>query len=230
MPTPQTLGIRLGDILSYDVAGTAFDARVANLRKVEWDSFKVNFFVIASPGLLERFPASFITAFHLPQARAGVMHELVRAYPNVLVVDITAIMEQVKRTMDQVTRAVEFVFLFTLAAGVVVLYAAIIASQDERLKEAAILRTLGGRRRQLLAAQAAEFLSLGAMAGLFAATGATALGWVLAEFVLKLPYVFNPWVWPLGIGAGALGVALAGLLGTRRVLDHPPLAALRRLA
>jgi putative ABC transport system permease protein len=81
----------------------------------------------------------------------------------------------------------------------------------------------------LLAAQAAEFLALGAMAGLFAATGATALGWVLAEFVLKLPYAFNPWIWPAGIAAGALGVAAAGLLGTRRVLDHPPLAALRRL-
>lgn len=225
----QTLGIRLGDTLAYDVAGTAFEAKVANLRHVEWDSFKVNFFVIAAPGLLERFPASFITAFHLPPQRAAVMHELVRAHPNVLVVDVTAIMEQVSRTMDQVTRAVEFVFLFTLAAGVVVLYAAIVATQDERLKEAAILRTLGGRRRQLLSAQAAEFLALGSMAGLFAATGATALGWVLAEFVLKLPYGFNPWVWPLGIGAGALGVALAGLLGTRRVLDHPPLAALRRL-
>jgi putative ABC transport system permease protein len=225
----QTLGIRLGDILTYDVAGTLFEARVANLRKVEWDSFRVNFFVIAAPGLLERFPASFITAFHLPPDRARVMHELVRAYPNVLVVDVTAIMEQVSRTMDQVSRAVEFVFLFTLAAGVVVLYAAIVASQDERLRETAILRTLGGRRRQLLSAQAAEFLALGAMAGLFAATGATALGWILAQFVLRLPYGFNPWLWPLGIGAGALGVALAGLLGTRRVLGHPPLAALRRL-
>lgn len=225
----QTLGIRLGDLLTYDVAGTAFEAKVANLRKVEWDSFRVNFFVIASPGLLERFPASYITAFYLPPARAQVLHELVRAYPSVLVVDVTAIMEQVQRTMDQVTRAVEFVFLFTLAAGVVVLYAAIVSSQDERLREAAILRTLGGRRRQLLAAQAAEFLALGAMAGLFAAGGASALGWVLAEFVLKLPYAFNPWIWPAGIAAGALGVAAAGLLGTRRVLDYPPIAALRRL-
>jgi putative ABC transport system permease protein len=225
----QTLGIRLGDSLTYDVAGTRFEAKVSSLRAVEWDTFRVNFFVIATPGLLDGFPVSYITAFHLSSARLAVMNELVRRFPTVLAIDVTAIMAQVQRTIDQVSRAVEFVFLFTLAAGIVVLYAALVSTQDERRFEAAIFRTLGGRRAQLMQAHAAEFLALGAMAGLLAALGAAGLGYALAVHVLQLPYRFNGWIFPLGLVAGALGVAVAGLLGTRSILDHPPLAALRRL-
>jgi putative ABC transport system permease protein len=226
----RTLGIRLGDTLVYDVAGTRHEARVESLRAVEWDSFRVNFFVIAAPGLLDGAPVSYITAFHLPQERVEVMNELVRRFTNVLVIDVTAIMSQVQRTMDQVSRAVEFVFLFTLAAGLVVLYAAIVATQDERRFEAAVFRTLGGSRAQLRRVQVSEFLALGGMAGLFAAAGATVLGYVLAEHVLRLPFTFNPWIIPIGVASGALGVTIAGLLGTRAILRHPPLAALRRLA
>ena len=226
----RTLGISLGDSLVYDVAGTRYEAKVASLRSVEWDSFRVNFFVIAAPGFLDGAPVSYITAFHLPDERVEVMNDLVRRFTNVLVIDVTAIMAQVQRTMDQVSRAVEFVFLFTLAAGLVVLYAAIVATQDERRFEAAVFRTLGGSRSQLRRVQVSEFLALGAMAGLFAAAGATVLGYVLAEHVLHLPFTLNPWIIPIGVVSGALGVTVAGLLGTRAILRHPPLAALRRLA
>jgi putative ABC transport system permease protein len=226
----QTLGIHLGDSLTYDVGGSRFTAKVTSLRKVEWDTFRVNFFVIAPPGLLDGFPVSYITAFHLPPEKLPVMNELMRQFPTVLAIDVTAIMAQVQRTIDEVSRAVEFVFLFTVAAGIVVLYAALVSTQDERRYEAAIFRTLGGRRPQLLRAHAAEFLALGAMAGLFAALGAAGLGYALGVHVLQLPFHLNPWIFPIGFGTGAVGVAAAGLLGTRSILDQPPLATLRRLA
>lgn len=225
----NTLGIALGDTLSYDVAGSVFSAQVANLRKVSWDSFRVNFFVIAPPGLLEGYPVSFITSFYLPPEQSALMNDLVKVFPNVLVIDVAAVMQQVQNIMDQVARAVEFVFLFTLLAGLMVLYAAISATQDERVYEAAILRTLGANRRQLLAARAAEFAVLGGMAGLFAAAGATALGYVLATLVLNLPYAFNPGIWLAGLASGAIGVTLAGLWGTRFTLRQPPLQTLRDL-
>jgi len=127
-----------------------------------------------------------------------------------------------------VVRAVEFVFLFSVGAGLLVLFAAIQSTQDERIREAAILRTLGGSTRQLVASQAAEFVVVGALAGLLAALGATSLGWVLAREVLNVPYAVNPAVWVVGLGTGAVIVLVAGLLGTRRVLRVTPMETLRR--
>jgi len=153
--------------------------------------------------------------------------ELVSRLPNVSVIDLTAIMEQVQRITDQVSRAVEFVFLFAIAAGLVVLFAAITTTQDERIFEGAVMRTLGASRRQLTLAQLAEFLAIGFLAGLVAAGGAVGLTMVLAERVLGVPYVFS-WTVPLvGLVSGGLGVAIAGLLGTRRAVGSPPLAAIR---
>ncbi|MFO1204845.1 MAG: FtsX-like permease family protein [Burkholderiales bacterium] len=180
----DTLGVKLGDVLSYDVAGTEIKARVTSLRKVEWDSFRVNFFVVAPPGLLDGLPVTFVSSFFLPPERADFMNGLVRSFPNVLVIDVASIMERVRKMMDQLARAVEFLFLFTLAAGLAVLYAAISASRDERMHDAAILRTLGAGRRQLLAAQVAEFALTGALAGLLAAAWATALSYGISANVL----------------------------------------------
>ncbi|MBI2311011.1 MAG: ABC transporter permease [Betaproteobacteria bacterium] len=223
----QTLGIALGDTLSYDVAGARFSAKVASLRHVDWDTFRVNFFVIAPPGLLEGYPVSYVTSFHLPAQRNAVMTELVKAFPNFLVIDVAAIIAQVQTVMDQVTRAVEFVFLFTVAAGVVVLYAAIAATQDERVHEAAVYRTLGASRRQLILAHGAEFVVLGLLSGLLAAAGATALGHVLASEVLHVAYRGNTSVWWVGVVAGMVGVTLAGLVGTRAARNAPPVATLQ---
>ncbi len=225
----KTIGIHVGDTLTYDIAGSVFSAKVTSLRKVNWDSFRVNFFVVTPPGVLEQYPASYVTSFYLPSTHVELTNQLVKEFPNLLVLDVAAILAQVQRMIEQVTRAVEFVFLFTLLAGVAVLYAAIVSTQDERIQEAAIFRTLGARRRQLARAWAAEFAILGGFAGFFAAAGASALGYVVAEYALNLTYTFNSWIWLIGIGAGAAGVTLAGLLGTRAALSTPPLMTLRRI-
>jgi putative ABC transport system permease protein len=225
----KTVGIKLYDTLTYDIAGSTFMAEVTSLRKVNWDTFRVNFFVVTPPGLLEEYPASYVTSFYLAPQHMELTNELVKAFPNLLVLDVATIITQVQRMIEQVTRAVEFVFLFTLLAGLAVLYAAIVSTQDERIYEAAIFRTLGAKRGQLARAWAAEFAILGGLAGLFAAFGATALGYVIGEYALNLPYTFNPWIWVIGLVAGMGGVVIAGLMGTRTALSTPPLMTLRRI-
>ena len=226
----KTLGLKLGDDLTYDIAGSRLTAKISSLRTVDWDSFRVNFFVIAPPGVLERYPGSFVTSLHLPASRSVVMDEIVKRFPNLLVIDVAAILAQVQRMMDQVVRAIEFVFLFSLAAGLLVLFAAVSSTHDERMFDAAVMRTLGAASAQLRAVQAAEFLLIGALAGLLAAVGASAVGFVLAKQVLNVPYSIDAWVWLVGLVAGAIGVAIAGLLGTAKVLRTPPMQVFRASA
>jgi len=223
----ETLGIRLGDTLTYDVAGSRFTARVTSLREVEWDSMRVNFFVIATPELLRDFPASYLTSFYLPPDRARAGDLLAREFPNVLVIDTGAIIGQVRHIMDQITQVMGAVFLFTLLSGFAVLYAALLATQDERGFEAAVLRTLGADGRYLRRLHLSEFAVLGGLSGLFAAAGAVLLGWVLALRVLEIPYQPNAAIWFIGVFGGMAAVMLAGWLGTRRLASLPPLAILR---
>jgi putative ABC transport system permease protein len=223
----KTLGINLGDELTFDIAGEQVKARATSLRKVNWDSMRANFFIIMPPGLLADKPRSFITAFHLPEAKTGFTTDLLREYPNLTVVDTSAIFARVQAVLDQVIAAVEFLFVFTLAAGVLVLYAALASSRDERVREAALLRALGASRQQLQRAQVAEMLCLGGLAGLLAAMGAAAIGWALARYAFEFEYVVTPWVFVLGIGGGALCALLGGWMGLRSVLRTPPLTSLR---
>lgn len=224
-----SLGVRLGDTLAFDVAGTRVTAPVTSLRKVDWDSFRVNFFALFPPGPLDGRPATYIAAFKAPAGDGGWLAPLVQRHPNILAIDVGELMRQVQGIVDRVARAIEFVFLFTLAGGLLVLQAAVAATQDERRFDAAVLRTLGASSRQLKAAQLAEFLLLGALAGLVAAAGATAIGWALADRVFRIPFDPNPLVWLWGVGGGALAVAAAGWLGTRNTVRQPPLAVIRQL-
>lgn len=226
----KTIGVHLGDTLTYDVAGSTFSVVVTSLRKVDWDSFRVNFFAVTPPGVLEQYPTSYITSFYLPQHQMYKMNQLAIAFPNFLVIDVAAIITQVQKVIEQVTKAVEFVFLFTLLAGLVVLYAAIISTQDERIYEAAIFRTLGAKRRQLISAWAVEFAIIGGLAGLFAAMGASVLGYVIGEYTLNLPYTFNLRIWLIGLFSGIIGVMVAGFMGTRSVLTRPPILTLRKIS
>ncbi len=223
----NTLGIHLGDMLTYDVAGNKFSAKVVNLRKVEWDSMQVNFFVVAAPGMLEDFPASYITSFHLPPDKAQAANALIRTFPNLLLIDVEAMIEQVRHIMDQISQTMSAVFVFTLLSGMAVLYAALLATQDERIHETAILRTLGADSRYLRRLHLSEFAVLGLLSGLFAAGGATLLGWVLAFKVLDIPYRTGIAIWLTGGLGGMAVVMLAGWLGTRRLVSMPPLAILR---
>lgn len=226
----KSLGINLGDKLTYQVAGQSFSATVSSLRKVDWDSFRVNFFVIATPFLLEAYPASYITAFYLPSGDGALLDEMVRIFPNLTVIDVAAIMNQVRNMMERIASTVEFVFLFTLAAGLMALYAAITATREERMVEAAVMRTLGASGRQLLLGQLAEFILIGLLAGVVSAMAATGLGYVLATRAFHLPYQLNPWLWVIALTIGMLSVTLAGWLGTRGVLHQPPLKTLSRLS
>jgi putative ABC transport system permease protein len=223
----RTLGLKLGDTLTYDIVGTRVGVKVTSLRKVDWDSFRVNFFALLAPGVLDALPKTYIAAVRAGAGNAAWLTALVRDYPNVLVIDVGEILGQVQSIMDQVALAVEFVFLFTLLGGILVLEAAIAATQDERRYDAAVLRTLGASARQLTAAQLAEFLALGALAGLLAAAGATATGYALADRVFDIPFGWDAALWGIGVVGSAACVALAGWLGTRGTLRQPPLAALR---
>ena len=225
----ETLGVKLGDRLTFDVGGNRVSAAVTSLRKVDWDSFRVNFFALFPPGPLDAMPTTFISAFRAPEGDGKWLSALVQKYPNILAIDLGEIIRQVQGIMERVARAVEFVFLFTLAGGLLVLQAAIASTQDERKFDAAILRTLGASQKQLRSAQIAEFLMLGAIAGLVGAAGATTIGWLLADRVFNIPFVANPLLWAYGIVGGALAVTLAGWFGTRSTVREPPLAVLRQL-
>jgi len=189
----KSLGWKLGDRLTWQVAGETFTAPLTNIRKLDWDSMQVNFFVIATPKLLEGFPASYVTSFYLPQGRGSFVNRLSERFPNLTIIDTTAILRQLQGMMDQVIRAVQFVFFFALGAGLLVLYAALLATQDERVHEAAVMRALGASRGQVLAAQRAEFLVLGLIAGLLASVGASAIGFAVARQVFQFPYDINHW-------------------------------------
>lgn len=226
----RTLGIKLGDVLTFDSAGSTFAAEVTSLRKVDWDSFNVNFFVVAPPGLLERLPVSYLTSFYLPPGHVELLNALVKEFPNFLLIDVAQVLGQVQAMIGQVSRAVQFVFLFTLLAGLVVLYAAIASTQDERLYQATIMRTLGASRVQLARANLAEFAVIGALAGLIAAAGANVLGYALASRIINVGYSFSLSVWVVGIACSIVGIAAAGYLGTRQVLRISPLRVLRQLS
>lgn len=224
----ETLGIRLDDTLTYNIAGRFVSGRVVNLRHVEWDSFNVNFFVIANPGSLEDYPATWITSFNLPTQRKQALAKLVRRFPSVTVFDVDAILAQVRQIMDQVTHTIEFVFVFTLGAGLVVLAAALHTTHDERVRESALLLALGAGRRELQLGLIAEFTGIGLIAGVLAALSATSAGMLLAEFVFHIDFVINPWVWLAGPVVCVTLLLIAGFIGTRRVLATPPALTLRQ--
>lgn len=225
----HTLGVRLGDRLTFRVAGRDLRVTVTSLRAVDWDSFRVNFFAVMPPGVLHAYPTTWVTSFHLPADRDRVLAALVKRFPNITDIDVAALMAHVRGIIERVALGVQYVFGFTLLAGLVVLFAAIQSSHDERRHECAVLKTLGARRRQLQKGLIAEFMVLGCLAGLLGAVGASAAGWLLASKVFHMTYSMDPSVWIIGMLCGALGVTGAGLLGTRRVLAASPLSTLRQL-
>jgi len=209
------LGLEMGDVLTYRVADRAFDVRVYNLREVSWDSFSPNFFLIVPPGLLGDFPQSYITSFYLPTGRGGVIARLIERYPNVTDIDVDAVLQQVRRLMDRVNWSLQFIFMFALLAGALVLVAAVQTTRAERRREIAVLRALGAQQRQLRLGLLSEFAALGLLAGALGALAAGLIGFGLAEFLFDIPYRWSLDLWLLGLLGGGAGIALIGYLASR---------------
>jgi len=224
----EELKLKVGDVLSFDVAGEPLEAEIASLREVQWDTFRPNFFLVFSPGTLDGMVGTWLTALNLDEQGKRSLVQLVREFPSVSIFDVEAILDQVRQVGDRASLAVQYVFLFTLLAGITVLLAAVQSTRDERAYESAMLRTLGASRRVVLAGVATEFVALGMLSGLLAALGATIGGWFLATELFNLEYRLDPTVWLVGIGLGIVIVGGAGTLAARSVVNQPPITTLRQ--
>ncbi|MEY2684228.1 MAG: hypothetical protein RJA09_1372 [Pseudomonadota bacterium] len=225
----NNLGLKLGDRLTFDIAGVPVSASISSVRQVDWSSMRVNFCAMFTQGAMPDLPQTYISAYKAP-AVPGFDNALVKAYPNITNVDMTATLDQVQRVLGQVIRAVEFLFGFTLAAGLVVLFAAITATRGEREREFAILRAVGAQSALLRQVQRAELAGVGVLAGVLASVMATAVGWALARFVFVFDWTPSVWVPVGGAVAGAALALAAGWWGLRAVLRTPVVATLRQAA
>ena len=225
----EDFDLDIGDVLTFDVGGQSFDATITSIRSLEWESMSPNFFIILSPRALREFPATFMTSFYLERENKRFLNQLLSAHPTITVIEIDALIEQVKSIVDRVTQAVELVLWLVLASGCLVLFASIQASRDARMAEHALVRTLGGTRQLVGGSLFAEFLVLGAFAGVVAVFGAELTVAVLQDQVFELDARLHPWVWPIGPLAGAIIIVLVGLFGARSLVNSPPMMVLRGL-
>jgi putative ABC transport system permease protein len=223
----ERLGWTLGDELTFTVGGERFTAKLTSLRRLRWDSMKVNFFVIGTPRLLEHLPTSFISAFRVEPGKERVVSDLAARFPNVTVLDVGAMLRQAQAMVDQLVHAVQFIFLFALGAGLLVLYCALAATEDERRREAALMRVFGASRRQVARRQRAEFLAMGLVAGVLASLGAVLIGELLARRVFEIDLPLDAALWLAGPLAGLALLAFNAWLSARKVLAAPPALTLR---
>ncbi len=223
----NTLGLKLGDVLRFDIAGILYESRITSIRHVDWTSMRVNFFVIIPRSQMDDLPTTYIAAFRAPE-RQGFDNNLVKQFPNVTNVDMGAALQQVQNVLEKVVAAVEFLFLFTLATGLVVLFAAVTATREERAREYAVLRALGASNQLLAKVQRAELAGVGALAGFLATSVAIAMGWGLARFAFEFSWNPNPWVPLMGALVGALLALVAGWWGLRDVLQRSVVQTLRQ--
>jgi putative ABC transport system permease protein len=223
----EELKLKIGDELQFDVSGETRSAKISSVRKVKWDSFQPNFFLMFAPDLLEGSQGTWMTAAHMDGKNPKTIADLVRRFPSVSVFNVDELLGQVRSIIDKALAAVQSVFLFTLLAGLVVLIAAVQASREERRYESAMLRTLGANRSTVLKGLLAEFAALGVLSGTLAAIGASIAGFFIAKNVLQIPYTLDPLVWIYGLLGGGLLVCFAGWLATRSVVNQPPVLTLR---
>lgn len=221
------MGVGLGDQLNFMIAGQEVELTISSLRSIDWNSFQPNFFMVLSPGALDDYPATFVASLKIDRSEKEVLLTLVRAHPTVSVIDLDAILEQVQSIINKASLAVQAVFVFTLAAGIAVLFAAVQSTIDERRFESALLRALGVRRRTVLAGVLMEFAALGFAAGLLASAGASILAFIIAVNLFELEYNFSPALWLAGLVGGTLLVCLSGFLAARGAINAPPIDVLR---
>ena len=223
----EAIGVKIGDRLTFDIAGETREVTVASIRKVKWDTFQPNFFIVFAPGVLEGTAGTYLTSAYFAPGAARSLAQLAHRFPSVSIFDIDELLAQVRSVLDKAALAVQSVFVFTLFAGLTVLLAAVQSSRDERRYESAMLRTLGASRGTVVQGVLAEFATLGSLSGLLAALGASLAASYLTTHWLELHYVFEVLPWIEGVFGGALLVAAGGWLATRSVIDQPPLTTLR---
>ena len=224
-----TLGLKLGDTMRFDLGGLNVEGKITSLRKVDWSSMRVNFFVLFPTSSVPDAPVSYIAAFRAPTT-PGFDNAMSRDFPNITSIDVSASIAQIQGVLDQVIRAVEFLFGFTLAAGLVVLFAAVSATRESRAREFAVMRALGAGSKLLEQVQRAELLGVGALAGVLASLAAIAVSWALARWVFEFAWSPSPLVPLAGGVAGALLALAAGWWGLREVLTRPVVQTLRQAA
>lgn len=218
----QNLNIRLGDTLSYDVAGTPLTLKVTSIRKVEWDSMRANFFAVTPPQTIDQLPASYMTAFYLPLQQAAFVQQLVSTFPNLTVIDVAALMEQVRAIMEKMSVAVSYVFLFSLITGLAVLYAALIATQSARIRESTLLRVLGASKQQVSIAMLAEFFAIALCAVLVAVLLANVVAWYVSVNMLEIAFGWNITISAIAVFIALLLIPFAAWLVLRSYLNVPP--------
>lgn len=223
----KALNIKLNDTVNFDINGSQKNFKVTSIRTVNWDTFDINFFTVVPPEILDNSPASWVTSFYLNPEQKKYIGMFVKKYPNVTVLDVAVIMNRVRAIIERVTFAVEFIFIFSLLAGIAVLFAAIQSYQDERRFENAILRTLGAQKKTLLRGLIAEFVTMGALAGFLAGLAASSIAYILSEKVFHFEYQFDATIAFIGIISGIFIVGIAGVMGSYSVLTQPPLQTLR---
>jgi len=225
----ERLGIDVGDKMGFMVGSQPLEATVANIRELDWQSMRPNFYLIFPPRLLASYPATFMTSFHLPPGEKSFLNSFVRRFPTVTVIEMDVVVDQIRTIVNQVSAAIELVLAVILAAGSLVLVAGVQASVDSRMHESAILRALGARRSLVLGGLFIEFATMGLFAGLLATVAAEFSVYILQEWAMDMRYTPSPWVWPLGIGAGIVLIGGLGVFSCRRVVSSPPVALLREL-
>ena len=225
----SSIGVSVGDTLTFDIGGLPLTVPVTNLRSVEWDSLQPNFFIIFSPGTLDEYPATFMTSFHLSREEKPFLNELLSAHPTVTLIEVDEIIGQVRSIIDRVTQTVELVLYLVLGAGVLVLIASIGSSRDQRLREHALLRALGGTRPLIQGALVTEFAILGIFAGIVAVIGAEITVFTLNREIFELPTSLHFWLWATGPAIGMAMIATVGYLGTRKLVSSPPATVLREV-
>ncbi|HXW74395.1 MAG TPA: FtsX-like permease family protein [Steroidobacteraceae bacterium] len=223
----ESLGVKIGDRLTFDIAGETREVTVASIRRVKWDSFQPNFFIVFAPGVLDGIAGTYMTSAYFTPGSARSLATLAHRFPSVSIFDIEELLAQVRAVLDKAALAVQSVFVFTLFAGLTVLLAAVQSSRDERRYESAMLRTLGASRSTVVQGVLAEFATLGSLSGLLAAVGASLAAYFLTTHWLELHYTFELLPWAEGVLGGALLVAAGGWLATRSVVNQPPLTTLR---
>jgi putative ABC transport system permease protein len=225
----RQLGIGLGSRLTFDVQGVPIEAEVANVRKVDWQSLAMNFFVLFSPGALDGAPASYVGTARTPAPTETALQTAVaRAFPNVSAIPLRDVLERVSVVLADIAVAVRLIALFTVGTGLAVMAGALTATRYQRLYESVVLRTLGATRGVVARAFAVEFGCLGAVAGLAGTALAAVLAWVVLRFVFETPWRFEPGAMLAGVGLSVVLSVAIGFLATFRLLGEKPLPVLRR--